>query len=113
MKRVIVLSAFVATNAMAIDFDSEWAKFQSDFERLKPIQVAKVNRQPIIKTVPTELVTIDDLPEDNTETNVVEQVDPKSPKRLGHKIEDPEVRDKVTKLYKKPDTVVYSLTLTE
>lgn len=113
MKPYILIVSLVATNAMAIDFDTEWSKFQSDFDRLKNVRVAKVDRSPVIKTVPTETVIVDDLPEENTELNVIEQVDPKSPKRLGLKLSDPAMREKVTGLYKKPDTVVYSLTLTE
>jgi hypothetical protein len=89
MKPAIVL-CLVATNAMALDFDTEWSKFEADFAKFKPTKVAKF--QP---PVPTELT----------------QVDPKSPERLGLKLSDPAMREKVTALYKKPDTVVYSLTL--
>lgn len=117
MKHVIIAVGLVATNAMALDFDSEWAKFNSDFQRLNGAKVAAVQRKsvPEIKTVPTESVLADDevLPEKNTRDNVLERVDPKSPDRLGHKLEDPAMRDRMAKLYKKPDTVVYSLTLTE
>jgi len=89
MKPVIVL-CLVATNAMALDFDTEWAKFEADFSKFKAAKVAKF--QP---SVPNELI----------------QVDPKSPERLGLKLSDPAMREKMTALYKKPDTVVYSLTL--
>lgn len=122
MKRLVVVLGLAATNAMALDFDSEWSKFDGDFQRLTGVKVASVQRKnapvinaPVIKTVPTETVLADDevLPEKNTRENVLEQVDPKSPDRLGYKLEDPAMRDKMAKLYKKPDTVVYSLTLTE
>lgn len=116
MKPVIIASLFVATNAMALDFDKEWAKFEPDFARLKTYQVAKVERKsPLVKTVPTDTVLADDevLPAKNTELNTLERVDPKSPDRLGHTLSDPELRKHVQSLYKKPDTVVYSLTLTE
>lgn len=88
MKPVIVL-CLVATNAMALDFDTEWSKFEADFAKFK--KVAKVEAKAI--------------------SNVIAQVDPKSPERLGLKLSDPAMREKMTALYKKPDTVVYSLTL--
>jgi hypothetical protein len=85
MKPAIVL-CLVATNAMALDFDTEWSKFEADFAKFKPKATSVVS-------------------------NVIAQVDPKSPERLGLKLSDPAMREKVTALYKKPDTVVYSLTL--
>lgn len=97
MKRLIVVLGFVATNAMALDFDTEWAKFDSDFSKFKSYKVAKVES----KVTPVEVIPEGDLV----------QVDPKSPERLGHKLEDPVMRDKVTSLYKKPDTVVYATTI--
>ena len=112
MKHVIVLAALVSTNAMAIDFETEWAKFQPDFNRMRGIQVAKVEKSKAVVT-PLEEVTAKVLPAMPSEDNVMEQVDPKSPERLGHKISDPAVKQKVTELYKKPDTVVYSINLTE
>ena len=110
MKPVIVVMALVSTNAMAIDFETEWAKFQPDFARMKGVQVAKVETRPVVTPVEDQARV---LPAKASEDNVLEQVDPKSPERLGHKLADPAMREKVTGLYKKPDTVVYSLTLTE
>lgn len=117
MKKVMIIAVgLIASNAMALDFDSEWAKFNTDFQRLNGAKVAKLERKtaPVIETVPDETVKVDEvLPATNTRENVLEQVDPKSPDRLGYKLQDPAMRDKMAKLYKKPDTVVYSLTLTE
>lgn len=102
MKRVIVVLGLLANNAMAIDFDTEWSKFDSDFSKFKSYKVAKVDtKAPVVSVLP-----IEELP-----VNEVVQVDPKSPDRLGHKLEDPAMREKVTGLYKKPDTVVYSATI--
>jgi hypothetical protein len=53
------------------------------------------------------------LPSKNTQENVLQQVDPKSPDRLGYGLTDPAMKKHVTSLYQKPNTVVYSLTLTE
>lgn len=97
----VVVSCFIATNAMALDFDKEWAKFADDFARFKPVKVAKVDS-------PTDKTVVHALPLLGPE---VEQVDPKSPDRLGHSLVDPAMRDKVTSLYKKPDTVVYATTI--
>ena len=98
MKPVIVLASLIAaSNAMALDFDTEWAKFADDFARFKPVKVAKA--EPVVTAI-TEPV----------EGEVV-RVDPKSPDRLGLKLTDPVMRDKVTSLYQKPDTVVYATTI--
>jgi len=112
---IIVATSLIATNAMAIDFESEWAKFSNDFVKLRGVQIAKVERKPVDK--PVHLAPVEDksvivtpLPEKN-DTSELQQVDPKSPDRLGHKLSDPAVKDYVTKLYQKPDTVVYSATI--
>lgn len=94
MKRLFVM-ALVSTNAMALDFDTEWARFAGDFAKMRGQQTAVV----------TPLLEL------NTASNQVERVDPKSPKRLGRNLDNPYMRDKLEKLYSKPDTVVYSLTL--
>lgn len=97
MKRLIVVLSVVATNAMALDFDTEWAKFDTDFSKFKSYKVAKVEKvSPIVETIPVGEVV---------------QVDPKSPERLGLKLSDPAMREKVTSLYKKPDTVVFATTI--
>jgi hypothetical protein len=116
MKTLIVATSLIATNAMALDFDSEWAKFSNDFVKLRAIQIAKVERKPVDKPnevlpiVEDRSINVKPLPEKN-DTSELQQVDPKSPDRLGHKLSDPAVKDYVTKLYQKPDTVVYSATI--
>ncbi len=97
MKRVIVVASLVATNAMALDFDTEWAKFDQDFAKFKTVKLAKV--EPVVTAI-TE----------PAEGEIV-KVDPKSPDRLGLKLSDPAMREKVTSLYQKPDTVVYATTI--
>jgi len=123
MKYAILAVSLVATNAMALDFDSEWSKFETDFSRLKNYKaVAMVEtKKPAVKKIDDEVM--DDVPMYNPKSidlpakpsadNVLERVDPKSPDRLGYKLEDDVMRNKVTNLYKKPDTVVYSINLTE
>ena len=100
MKRLVMVAALVSTNAMALNFDTEWAKFADDFARLRPAKIAKDS--------PADKTAVHALPQ--LDSDVV-QVDPKSPERLGLKLSDPAMRDKVTKLYQKPDTVVYSTTI--
>jgi hypothetical protein len=111
MKPVIVL-CFVATNAMALDFNSEWAKFDNDFAKLKSKPVMLASNSPVVIT---PIPTVEDksvvLLDKNTESNVLQQVDPKSPNRLGLKLSDPNMRDRVIEAYNKPNAVVYSLTL--
>jgi hypothetical protein len=113
MKPVIVL-CFVATNAMALDFNSEWAKFDNDFAKLKSKPVILASNSPVVIT-PIPAVPVEDrsivLLEKNTQSNVLQQVDPKSSSRLGFKLSDPNMRDRVVEAYNKPNAVVYSLTL--
>lgn len=100
MKRLVMVAALVSTNAMALDFDTEWAKFADDFARLRPSK--------IVKDSPTDKPVVHALPQ--LDTDVI-QVDPNSSDRLGLSLTNPAMRDKVTKLYQKPDTVVYSTTI--
>jgi hypothetical protein len=92
MKKVAVILCLVATNAMAIDFDTEWAKF--DFSKFK---TAKVKKQEPVVTPITD--------------STIEKVDPKSPDRLGLKLSDAGMVERMKKLYANPDTVVYSTTI--
>jgi hypothetical protein len=96
MKRLVMVAALVSTNAMALDFDTEWAKFADDFARLRPVKTIKDS--PVVNALP------------QLDSDVI-QVDPKSPERLGLKLTDPAMREKVAKLYQKPETVVYSTTI--
>jgi hypothetical protein len=93
MKQLVMIAALVSTNAMALDFDTEWAKFSDDFAKLKQSIV-----KPVVHTLP------------QLDSDLI-QVDPKSPERLGLKLTDPAMREKVTSLYQKPDVVVYSTTI--
>ena len=101
MKPVIVLASLIATNAMALDFDTEWARFSEDFAKFKTVKVASLDS-------PVNKPTVHALPQ--LDSDLV-QVDPKSPDRLGLKLSDPAMREKVTNLYQKPDTVVYATTI--
>ena len=108
--KFIVVSMLVASNAMAYDFETEYSKFASDFARLRGMNVAMVATPKVAEVAPTAPV-ITPLPETNIAVNKLEQVDPKSPFRLGRNLQDPEMKKKMEKLYSNPDTVVYSLTL--
>ena len=97
MKRLVMIAALVSTNAMALDFDTEWAKFADDFARLK----GKVS---VVADVPKpSIVPVDDAD--------LKQVDPKSPDRLGLKLSDSSMVQKMKDLYKRDDVVVYSTTV--
>jgi hypothetical protein len=93
MKRFVMVVALVSTNAMALDFETEWAKFSEDFAKFR-------TNKPVSVTKPVEV----------TDSEVI-KVDPKSPERLGLKLSDPAMREKVTSLYQKPDTVVFATTI--
>jgi hypothetical protein len=93
MKKLFIMT-LIPFNAMALDFDTEWSKFSNDFAKLRATKA--------------QVITI---PDTVARVNVVEQVDPKSPHRLGLKLSDPAMRKHLEELYKRPDTVVYSLTL--
>jgi len=102
MKVYIMLALLVSSNAMAYDFESEWAKFEKDFAKLRTTKAIENSGNLPLKS---------NLPEINTDIPSIQLVDPKSPLRLGRSLQDPVMRDKMIKLYNKPDTVVYSLTL--
>ena len=98
MRKYIFIAAFVtSTSAMALDFDTEWAKFKNDFAKLASKTSIKVDMDvPIVGNVPV----VD-----------VQQVDPKAPERLGNTVSDPALKNKLQSLYKRPDVVVYSTTV--
>ena len=98
MKEMFTACCFISSTAFAIDFDTEWAKFKSEFDRLKtkPVvqeQVKEDKKAPVVKAEELSLV------------------DPKAPERLGNTVSDPVLRQKLQELYKKPDTVVMSTTI--
>lgn len=97
MKYCAVALCLVATNAVALDFDTEWNRIKSHFPKPKVVAEDKVKVTPIDSA--------DDKPA------VMEQVDPKSPDRLGYKLQDPEMRKRVIEAYNKPNAVVYTYTL--
>lgn len=99
MKRLVMVVALVSTNAMALDFDTEWAKFADDFARLK----SKVSITVDVPKAGTFTVPVEDAE--------LKQVDPKSPDRLGLKLSDSNMVQKMKDLYKRDDVVVYSTTL--
>ena len=99
MKRLVMIAALVSTNAMALDFDTEWAKFADDFARLK----SKVISSDKIKVEPVEVVPVEDAE--------IKLVDPKSSDRLGLKLSNSTMVQKMKDLYKRDDVVVYSTTV--
>ena len=99
MKRLVMVVALVSTNAMALDFNTEWAKFADDFAKLK----SKVNITVDVPKAGTFTVPVEDAE--------LKRVDPKSPDRLGLKLSDSTMVQKMKDLYKRDDVVVYSTTL--
>lgn len=105
MKKFVMLALLVSTPAFA-DFDAEFANFQKDFDRLNAMTVKKEKQKP--KTVVVKKAAEKEL-ENNAP--VEHEVDPQSPDRLGHQLENSEMRKKVAALYDKPDIKVYSYVL--
>lgn len=99
--RIMILSMVVSTNAMALDFDVEWAKFKDDFTRLRSSMTS--SKPEVVVTPVPPLVPVDDAD--------VKLVDPKSKDRLGLSLSNPQMRNKLKDLYSKPDTIVYSTTV--
>jgi hypothetical protein len=95
MKKLFIMMVLVSTNALALDFDTEWAKFKNEFVKLK----AKTNSA----TVPVNSVPVTDAD--------LKLVDPKAPERLGNHVSDPVLRERMQSLYKRDDVVVYSTTV--
>jgi hypothetical protein len=93
MKKLFIMMTLVSTNALALDFDTEWAKFEDAFAKLK----AKTNSV-VVSSVPM------------TDTDL-KRVDPKAPERLGNHVSDPVLKEKLQSLYKRDDVVVYSTTV--
>jgi hypothetical protein len=90
MKRLIVLMFLASANAFAIDFDKEWAKFDTDFAKMKS-RVAKTSIVPVeVKTIASDII----------------QVDPKSSDRLGLSLSDQSMVNPLELYYEKSDSVV-------
>jgi hypothetical protein len=103
MKRLILIVALVSTNAMALDFETEWAKFANDFAKLASKVNVKVDVD--VPRVGNVSVPVEDR------SIQIERVDPKSPDRLGLKLSDQSMVNKMKDLYKRDDVVVYSTTV--
>lgn len=102
MRFTLVVLCLVSTNALALDFNTEWNSIKSRFTMPVVVPVVPV----VVKQDDVSVVT-------PVEVKQEEQglVDPKSPDRLGYKLSDPEMRKRVIEAYNKPDAVVYSYTL--
>lgn len=99
LKVAALLLVLVGGSARA-DFDSDFASFEKDFDRLNQMSVRKHKPKQVSQRVaPAE----DDLDE--------HEVDPSDPERLGYSLEDPVMREKVSRLYDKKGIRVYSYVL--
>lgn len=105
MKKFIMIALLVSTPALA-DFDSDFASFQKDFDRLNSMVVSKKKPKP--KTVMVKLEAEREMDNNTTDEH---EVDPTSPDRLGHQLENTAMREKVAALYEKPNIKVYSYVL--
>ena len=102
MRFTLVVLCLVSTNAVALDFNTEWNSIKSRFTMPVVVPVVPV----VVKQDDVSVVT-------PVEVKQEEQglVDPKSPDRLGYKLSDPEMRKRVIEAYNKPNAVVYTYTI--
>lgn len=103
MRKLIIATMLVSTNAMALEFETEWAKFANDFAKLASKASVKVDVD--VPRVGNVSVPVEDR------SIQIERVDPKSPDRLGLKLSDQSMVNKMKDLYKRDDVVVYSTTV--
>lgn len=117
MKAVLLVALAVAASPVYADFDKDFASFEKDFARLDSMFAKKKKKPPeqivvakasgaeqALKMMDRESVAAPRLREQN-------EVDPKDPERLGHQLDNPEMREKVAALYQKPGIKVYSYVL--
>lgn len=123
MKGLIFL-ALLSSSAAYADFDSEFAAFQKDFDRLSTMTISRpaarpkvvaMVEQPSVKPA-IQTVDVPDPAKPPPRTEIAEElsrheVDPTSPDRLGHQLEDEGMKRKVTSLYNNPNVHVYSYVL--
>lgn len=104
MKKFIMIALLVSTPALA-DFDSDFVSFQKDFDRLNNMVVKKKTKTKTVMVKTADDRSLFDSTQDEHE------VDPTSPDRLGHQLENNAMREKIAALYEKPDIKVYSYVL--
>lgn len=121
-KTTVVIAAMLTSLPAYADFDKDFASFEKDFARLDAMFAKKKKKQPeqvvvakaggaeqALRLMDKDIVE----PPKSGGARLREQneVDPKSSERLGHQLDNPEMREKVAKLYQKPDIKVYSYVL--
>lgn len=95
--KIFLLSVFLtlSQNALSLDFDQEWGKFEADFKSLKASATSE-----------TKIVNTDS-------TSSIKERSTNSKELLGYKLTNKRMRNSVIELYKNPNTVIYSLTISE
>lgn len=107
MKKLLILAMLVSAPAFA-DFDSDFAAFEKDFDRLNSMTSVK-------KQKPKPVVAKQEVDSEDSDVRDMElskhEVDPTSPDRLGHQLEDERMKSRVIGLYNRPNMKVYSYVL--
>ena len=106
---IAILWLAISAAAQADAFDSEWARFEKDFESLNS-RPYKANKSKSLKKLGIEstngdTVAVEERPEKRANitdatTNLNEE------DKLGYQVTDPKVREKILALYKKANVVV-------
>lgn len=109
MKYVIsILIVFSISSVRADSFDTDWAKFSSDFEALNYRNGPAIRKVP--KKPPSQLAAIkpDVQKGDDEQLEIGTPVETslRETDKLGYQVSDPQIRQKVVDLYRRPDVVV-------
>lgn len=109
MKYVIsILIVFSISSVRADSFDTDWAKFSSDFEALNYRSSPTIRK--VLKKPPSQLAAIkpDVQKGDDEQLEIDTPVESslRDSDKLGYQISDPQIRQKVVDLYRRPDVVV-------
>ena len=109
MKYVIsILIVFCLSSVRADSFDVDWAKFSSDFAALNNRNGPAIRKVP--KKPPSQLAAIkpDVQKGDDEQLEIGTPVETslRETDKLGYQISDPQIRQKVVDLYRRPDVVV-------
>lgn len=94
-KLSIALLITLSQAALALDFDQEWSKFESDFKSLKTLASTEAKSGNTVSM------------------SSIEERSVYSKELLGYKLSNKQMRNSVIELYKKPNTVIFSLTIPE
>jgi hypothetical protein len=110
MKLIAFMTMLLFISSVHADsFDVEWVRFEKDFKQLNERQNLTAIKKTPKKQLPA-IATSDQTSAFNQENLQIPQVNPeivlKESDKLGYQVSDPVVREKIMKLYSRPDVIV-------